>query len=128
MPRAALTVRDAAVTPWATSCWYAPAGSVPYTFERRQAGYLLTPLAYVRFRHPDGRYAVAVWIRDQLAHRGRAGAKEWTLTWSFDEGWRWRGGPNGTFPQPITARQLKAAVADPTWRTDPYLIENEAAA
>jgi hypothetical protein len=101
-------------------------GSVPYTFERRQAGYLATPLAYVRLWHPDGRYAVAIWIRDQIALRGRGDGKEWTLTWSFDEGWRWRGGPNGTFPQPITARHLKTAVADPTRRDQPYQLETAA--
>ena len=120
-------MRAAAVEPWRTSCWYAPGGSVPYTFERRKAGYLLAPIAYVRFWHPDGRCAVAIWIRDDVAQRGRAGGKEWTLTWKYDEGWRWRAGENGTFPVRIGRNALRAAVEDPTWRANPYLIEELAA-
>jgi hypothetical protein len=69
MPRAALALRDAAVDPWRTSCWYAPSGAVPYTLERRAAGYLATAIAYVRFAHPDGRRAVGIWIADQLTEQ-----------------------------------------------------------
>jgi hypothetical protein len=147
MPRAATTVRDAAVDPWRTSCWYAPSGAVPYAFERRAAGYLATAIAYVRFAHPDGRRAVGIWIADQLAvskwprrrdgKMGPAvcqtcpakGPAAWTLNWSYDEGWRWRIGPIGvgTFPAPINATALKAAVADPTWRAVPYQLEETAA-
>jgi hypothetical protein len=129
MPRAALALRDAAVEPWRTTCWYAPSGAVPYTFERRAAGYLAAAIAYVRFAHPDGRRAVGIWIADQLAARGKAGAKLWTLGWSYNEGWRWRVGPIGvgTFPARISATALKAAVADPTWRAVPYPLEETAA-
>jgi hypothetical protein len=148
MPRAATTVRDAAVDPWRTSCWYAPSGAVPYYWQMRAAGYLATAIAYARFAHPDGRRAVGIWIADQLTEQkwprrrtGKTwssvvcqtcpakGPAAWTLNWSYSEGWRWRVGPVGvgTFPAPISATALKAAVSDPTWRAVPYAIEETAA-
>lgn len=141
LPAPANAFRAAAVEPWRTSCWFAPAGSIPYHWQMRAAGYRLAALAYVRCAHPDGRRAVAIWSSDGVTERKwpkprgvpvvcktcpAKGPNRWDAAWSSMECWRWRVGVQGTFPRTTNITTLTAAVADPTWRTNPYVIEEAA--
>ncbi len=120
VPRAAAALLKVVADPWTAKTTYA-LGAAPYTWDRRAGGYVLADSVAVRLAHPDGRRAVAVWCRGQVAVRG----KEWTTVWRVVDTWRWRAPMTG-WPQPIPITALRAAVGDPTWRATPYVIEDAA--
>lgn len=124
MPAGAHAVRKTLVEPWTVRVTYA-LGAWPYTWDRRPGGYVLADSIALRIGHPDGRRAVGVWIRASVSQRKVAGAPSWVLSWSYVGGMRWRL-PLAAYPVAIGIPALKAAVADPTWRTNPYRLEEVA--
>lgn len=136
IPTAARALLNARVDPWTARTSYA-VGPVPYSWSvagtvddngqrlpgtRTDGGHRLTACVLVQLAHPDGRRAAAIWTSDKASARGQ--------TYQHAFGFRWRENPAtgrpDDIPRPIGALILRAAVADPTWRATPYVIEEAA--
>ncbi len=136
IPTAARALLNACVDPWRARTLYA-VGPVPYSWStpgtlddngqrvpgtRTDGGQRLTACVLVQVAHPDGRRAAAIWTSDKVVK----GAQ----TYGFAFGYRWREDPTthrpDDIPRPIGALTLRAAVADPTWRPVPYVLEEAA--
>ena len=139
IPAGARTVLAAAAAPWTTTALYA-LGPIPYTWERRAAGYVLAASFRLSLRNPDGRAAVLLWTQDKVTERpgrkprkgceGPQAPSTWEMGWRFAEGWRWTvnlrtGRPYDT-PLPMGATELRAALLAESADTD-ALTGSEAA-
>ncbi len=115
---------------------------------RTDGGHRLTACVLVQLGHPDSRRAAAVFTSDSLqtklgekVPKGHEGPRrppvilgpDWRLAFAY----RWRERRCDAvstpcrrrvddIPRPIGALTLRAAVADPTWRATPYMIEEAA--
>ncbi len=140
IPTAARALLNACADPWRARTLYA-VGPVPYSWSvpgtlddngqrrpgtRTDGGHRLTACVLVQLGHPDGRRAAALWTSDKVSAKGQ--------TYGFAFGYRWRerrcdavSTPHpDDIPRPIGALTLRAAVADPTWRTAPYQLKEAA--